>query len=60
MAIGRPERDVYKRQMQGRVGPPLLQPYYDVSKLFEKERVSVNSVEGVYVACALLLSLIHI
>lgn len=44
--------------MQGRVGPPLLQPYYDVRKLFEKERVSVNSVEGVYVACALLFALI--
>ncbi|MFY9194518.1 MAG: NADH-quinone oxidoreductase subunit H, partial [Methanoculleus sp.] len=26
-------------RMQGRVGPPLLQPFYDVGKLFEKERV---------------------
>ncbi|HZD43324.1 MAG TPA: NADH-quinone oxidoreductase subunit H, partial [Methanomicrobiales archaeon] len=24
-------------RMQGRVGPPLLQPFYDVGKLFEKE-----------------------
>ena len=49
---------IISARMQGRVGPPLLQPYYDVRKLFEKERVSVNSVEGVYVACALLFALI--
>ena len=49
---------IVSARMQGRVGPPLLQPYYDVRKLFEKERVSVNSVEGVYVACALLFALI--
>ena len=47
---------IISARMQGRVGPPLLQPYYDVRKLFEKERVSVNSVEGVYVACALLIA----
>lgn len=49
---------VVSARMQGRVGPPLLQPYYDVRKLFEKERVSVNSVERVYVAAALLFALI--
>ena len=49
---------IVSARMQGRVGPPLLQPYYDVRKLFEKERVSVNSVESVYVACALLFSLL--
>ena len=32
-------------RMQGRVGPPLLQPYYDVRKLIEKDNVSVNSSE---------------
>ena len=25
-------------RMQGRVGPPLLQPFYDVAKLFCKEK----------------------
>lgn len=44
---------IVSARMQGRVGPPLLQPYYDVRKLLGKERVSVNSVEGTYVACAL-------
>ena len=28
---------VLSARMQGRVGPPLLQPYYDVRKLLEKE-----------------------
>lgn len=41
-------------KLQGRVGPPLLQPYYDVRKLFEKDRVSVNSAEKVYVNFALI------
>jgi len=30
--------------MQGRVGPPLLQPFYDVGKLFQKEARQVNPV----------------
>lgn len=45
-------------RMQGRVGPPLLQPYYDVRKLIEKDNVSVNSTEGVYVTCALVFTMI--
>ena len=45
-------------RMQGRVGPPLLQPYYDVRKLIEKDNVSVNSTEGVYVTCALVFTML--
>lgn len=45
-------------RMQGRVGPPLLQPYYDVRKLLEKDRASVNSSEGVYITCALVFTLL--
>ena len=33
-------------RMQGRVGPPLLQPYYDVRKLLMKDNVGVNSTIG--------------
>lgn len=40
-------------RMQGRVGPPLLQPYYDVRKLLVKENASVNGAEGLYIAAAL-------
>ena len=45
-------------RMQGRVGPPLLQPYYDVRKLIEKDNVSVNSSEGTYITCALVFTLL--
>lgn len=45
-------------RMQGRVGPPLLQPYYDVRKLLEKDDVAVNGAEGTYVTCALAFTLI--
>ena len=36
-------------RMQGRVGPPVLQPFYDVFKLFEKEAVTVTRVQDFYV-----------
>jgi formate hydrogenlyase subunit 4 len=36
-------------RMQGRVGPPLLQPFYDVGKLFEKETVVVTITQNFYV-----------
>ena len=49
---------VVSARMQGRVGPPVLQPYYDVRKLLEKEDASVNSVEKTYIICALAFALI--
>ncbi len=33
-------------RMQGRFGPPLLQPFYDVFKLREKESRTVNESSG--------------
>ena len=45
-------------RMQGRVGPPLLQPYYDVRKLFSKENSAVNSAIGTYVFWALIFTFI--
>jgi ech hydrogenase subunit B len=36
-------------RLQGRVGPPLLQPYYDVRKLFQKDNMIVNSSQNFYV-----------
>ncbi len=35
--------------MQGRVGPPILQPFYDVGKLFEKEMTEANETQRFYV-----------
>ncbi len=33
-------------RMQRRVGPPLLQPFYDVGKLFNKQVISVTKSQG--------------
>lgn len=45
-------------RMQGRVGPPILQPYYDMAKLMEKEPITVNKVQDFYVGCFLLFIII--
>ncbi len=45
-------------RMQGRVGPPILQPYYDVRKLFAKENAGVNSAIGTYVFWALIFTFV--
>lgn len=37
-------------RMQGRQGPPLLQPFYDVYKLLKKKTVVVNHVQVFYLA----------
>jgi len=36
-------------RLQGRVGPSVLQPFYDVIKLFNKENVAVSKFQNVYV-----------
>jgi formate hydrogenlyase subunit 4 len=36
-------------RMQGRVGPPILQPFYDVGKLFEKENPLVTASQNFYI-----------
>lgn len=52
-------------RMQGRMGPPLLQPFYDVGKLFEKENIVVTASQNSYtmsylvfiiVSCALFFA----
>ncbi len=45
-------------RMQGRVGPPVLQPFYDIGKLLAKERVTVSSSQDVYVAMYLVFIVI--
>lgn len=42
-------------RMQGRVGPPLLQPWHDFRKLLAKERRSLNSFQGYYLLFALIV-----
>ena len=36
-------------RLQSRVGPPLLQPYYDVVKLFKKDNMVVHPAQNFYV-----------
>lgn len=45
-------------RMQGRRGPPLMQPYYDVRKFCEKEQITSNGVQDFYVGCYLLFVII--
>ncbi len=45
-------------RMQSRIGPPVMQPYYDVRKLMEKDQVTVNKVQDFYVMCFLLFNII--
>ena len=49
---------IISARMQGRVGPPLLQPYYDVRKLFAKEKAAVNGSEHVYIVSAFIFAII--
>jgi ech hydrogenase subunit B len=43
-------------RMQGRVGPPIIQPFYDVLKLFEKEKVVVSRTQNFYVLTYLIFT----
>jgi len=52
-------------RMQGRVGPPILQPFYDFIKLLGKERITLNQTQAVYILgylffaiCALIMLII--
>jgi ech hydrogenase subunit B len=40
-------------RMQSRKGPPILQPFYDVLKLFSKRGIVVNNFQNFYVVCFL-------
>jgi ech hydrogenase subunit B len=40
-------------RMQGRQGPPLLQPFYDVLKLIQKESIEVNTMHRFFVYISL-------
>jgi len=44
-------------RMQGRFGPPILQPFYDVLKLFEKDNLVVRRSQTIYILFYLLFML---
>jgi ech hydrogenase subunit B len=43
-------------RMQGRIGPPVWQPFYDVGKLLEKETIVVRRSQNLYIKFFLLLT----
>ena len=45
-------------RIQRRIGPPILQPFYDVAKLFEKENLVVNAFQHMYVIGFLLFTVV--
>lgn len=45
-------------RMQGRIGPPILQPFYDVLKLFEKENAVVTVTQNFYVISYLVFMVV--
>jgi len=45
-------------RLQRRVGPPILQPFYDVFKLWGKDNLVVNRFHVDYVACFLIFTVL--
>ncbi len=45
---------VVTARMQGRKGPPLLQPFYDIAKLFSKQMLAVNNAQLFLNLCYLI------
>ncbi|MGN1116649.1 MAG: respiratory chain complex I subunit 1 family protein [Candidatus Ornithomonoglobus sp.] len=41
-------------RMQGRIGPPLLQPFYDVRKLINKEILLINNMQYLFAWCFII------
>jgi len=48
---------VISARLQGRKGPSVLQPFYDVLKLFQKESIQVNNMHRFYVYIALIFTI---
>lgn len=49
---------IVSARMQGRVGPKLLQPYWDVRKLLGKDKVSVSGSEDTYINLSLFFAIL--
>jgi formate hydrogenlyase subunit 4 len=49
---------IISARMQARIGPPLLQPFYDLFKLFQKERIAVNKTGHFFLLGYLLFTII--
>lgn len=47
---------IISARMQGRQGPPLLQPFYDVLKLLNKESIEVNRMHRFFVYISMIFA----
>ena len=45
-------------RMQGRVGPPIIQPFFDVLKLFEKQNLTVNRFHSYFLILFLVFMIV--
>ena len=48
---------IISARLQGRQGPPVLQPFYDVLKLIGKESTEVNSMHRFFVYISLIFAI---
>lgn len=48
---------VFSARMQGRQGPPVFQPFYDVYKLLHKQTTVVNSIQVLFVTVYLIFTI---
>ncbi len=48
---------LFAARMQGRQGPPIVQPFYDVFKLFSKQTTVVNSIQVLFVTGYLVMTI---
>ena len=48
---------VVSARMQGRQGPPVFQPFYDVNKLLHKQTTVVNSIQVLFVTVYLIFTI---
>ena len=47
---------LFSARMQGRQGPPIVQPFYDVFKLLNKQTTVVNSIQVLFVTGYLIMT----
>ncbi|MCR5402806.1 MAG: NADH-quinone oxidoreductase subunit H [Butyrivibrio sp.] len=47
---------LFAARMQGRQGPPIVQPFYDVNKLLSKQTTVVNSIQILFVTGYLIMT----
>ena len=47
---------LFAARMQGRQGPPIVQPFYDVNKLLHKQTTVVNSIQVLFVTGYLIMT----